>query len=67
MGQLIEFERSLELGNDQHSPQVTSSDPIVAVATSSPDVTTPLKVRLLKQGSLCVVMCWGRGLVGRHF
>lgn len=51
MGQLIEFERSLELGNDQHSPQVMSSDPMVATTTSSPDVTTPSKVRQLKQGS----------------
>lgn len=43
MGQLIEFERSLELGNDQHSPQVMSSDPLVATATKSPEVTTPSK------------------------
>ena len=59
MGQLVEFERSLELGNDQHSPQVTSSDPMVATTTSSPDVTTPSKVRQLKQGSVCVVICFG--------
>ncbi|XP_065911612.1 dual specificity protein phosphatase 10-like isoform X2 [Dysidea avara] len=43
MGQLVEFERSLELGNDQHSPQVTTSDPLVATTTSSPDVMTPSK------------------------
>ena len=68
MGQLIEFERSLELGNDQHSPQVTSSDPMVATTTSSPDVTTPLKVRQLKQGSLLCSRVWGvEVLVGKHF
>ena len=61
MGQLIEFERSLELGNDQHSPKVVSSDPVVTkAAKSSPDVTVPTKVRQLKQGSLCaVVVSWG--------
>ena len=59
MGQLIEFERSLELGNDQHSPQVMSSDPLVATATKSPEVTTPSKVRQLKQGTLCVAVFWG--------
>jgi len=51
MGQLVEFERSLELGNDQHSPQVSAtSDPLVATTTSSPDVMTPSKVRPLMQG-----------------
>lgn len=50
MGQLVEFERSLELGNDQHSPQITTSDPLVATTTSSPDVMTPSKVRPLIQG-----------------
>ena len=68
MGQLIEFERSLELGNDQRSPKVVSSDPVVAkAAKSSPDVTVPAKVRQLKQGWLCaIVVSWGveRFLVG---
>ena len=67
MGQLIEFERSLELGNDQHSPQIMSSDPLVATTTSSPDVTTPSKVRQPKQGSVYVV-CWvGLNLMGQYF
>lgn len=67
MGQLIEFERSLELGNDQRSPQIMSSDPLVATTTSSPDVTTPSKVRQPKQGSVYVV-CWeGLNLVGKCF
>lgn len=64
MGQLIEFERSLELGNDKHSPQVMSSDPMVATTTDSPDVTTPSKVRQLKQGSPSrVAVFWGWWLV----
>ena len=59
MGQLVEFERSLELGNDQHSPQVTTSDPLVATTTSSPDVMTPSKVRPLIQGRGCKVWLQG--------
>lgn len=60
MGQLIEFERSLELGNDQHSPQVMSSDPMVATTTASP---APSKVRQLNQGSVYLWLWFWRGRV----